>query len=68
MIELDVTGMTCQHCVRAVSDALSEVPGVTRVVSVDLNGGRAAVEGDPNPQDLIAAVQEAGYEAHLRQA
>jgi copper chaperone len=66
MIELEVTGMTCQHCVRAVSDALSDVPGVTRVATVDLDAGRAAVEGDPDPQELIAAVQEAGYEARLR--
>ena len=27
-LKLEVTGMTCDHCVRAVSDALAEVPGV----------------------------------------
>lgn len=67
MIELDVSGMTCQHCVRAVTEALAEVPGVSRVVEVDRGTGRAAVEGDADPAALVAAVKEAGYEASLRQ-
>lgn len=63
MIELELIGMTCQHCVGAVREALAEVPGVTRIASVDLDSGRALVEGNPDPAALVAAVQEAGYEA-----
>lgn len=65
MIELKVTGMSCQHCVRAVTGALEKVPGVTRVVAVELDSGRAAVAGDPDPQALIAAIAAEGYTAAL---
>jgi len=63
MIELNVRGMTCQHCVKAVTEALAAVPGVRRVVSVELAAGRALVEGEVDPEALVAAVREAGYEA-----
>jgi copper chaperone len=58
-----VPGMTCGHCVNAVSTELSSVPGV-ETVEVDLETKTVVVSGariDPN--DLIAAVDEAGYEA-----
>jgi copper chaperone CopZ len=64
MIELQIAGMTCQHCVAAVRDALARVSGVTRVVDVDLASGRAVVAGDAAVSDLVAAVEAAGYEAH----
>ena len=63
MIELQITGMSCQHCVKAVTEALASVPGVTRVVAVDLDSGRARVDGDVDVSALIAAVKEAGYGA-----
>lgn len=63
MIQLKITGMNCQHCVRAVSEALSAVPGVSAVPSVDLNSGVARVEGDAAAQALIEAVVAAGYQA-----
>jgi copper chaperone len=63
MIQLKITGMNCQHCVRAVSEALSGVPGVNSVPSVDLNSGVARVEGDVAAQALIDAVVAAGYQA-----
>lgn len=58
-----VPGMTCGHCVNAVSTEVSSVPGV-ETVEVDLETKTVVVSGariDPN--DLIAAVDEAGYEA-----
>ncbi len=60
--ELLVSGMTCGHCRVAVETALREVPGVTSV-EVDLNEGRAKVDGSAKLNGLISAVQEAGYEA-----
>lgn len=63
MIELQITGMTCQHCVNAVRVALSAVPGVTQTPSVDLNSGRASIQGDAKAEKLIAAIKQAGYEA-----
>ena len=57
-----MTGMTCQHCVGAVTRALESVPGVTGV-RVDLAGGLARVEGEARPEALVQAVADAGYKA-----
>jgi copper chaperone len=57
-----VTGMTCQHCVHAVTEEVSAVPGVDDV-SVDLDSGQlTVVSKDEVPFATIAsAVDEAGY-------
>jgi copper ion binding protein len=57
-----VTGMTCGHCVSAVSSELGRLPGV-RAVEVDLATGAVTVDSDaPLPVDAVrAAVDEAGY-------
>lgn len=58
-----VSGMTCGHCVEAVTGELTKVPGV-REVSIDLPTGAVTVTSDtPLPlDDVRAAVDEAGYE------
>lgn len=58
-----VRGMTCDHCVRAVTDEITRLEGVTRV-QVDLPTGRVTVDSDrPISADAVAgAVEEAGYE------
>jgi copper chaperone len=66
MIELKVEGMTCMHCVKAVTEALSAVPGVAGVPKVSLQDQAAVVEGTPDPEALLAAVKEAGYRAEVR--
>ena len=63
-----VDGMTCGHCVNAVTEELSNLPGVTSV-EVDLNvGGTSPVRvGSTDPLDpgqVAAAVDEAGYTLH----
>ncbi len=63
MIQLTVEGMTCEHCERAVTQALEKIPGVTRVVEVSRERGEATVEGTPEVSALIAAIQEEGYRA-----
>lgn len=63
MIRLKVDGMSCEHCVRAVSQALEQVPGVEQVVEVNLERGEAVVDGEPQVSALIAAVAEEGYHA-----
>lgn len=56
-----VTGMTCAHCERAVTEEIAAIPGVT-AVDVDLATGRAEVTGDGVDDDAVrAAVGEAGY-------
>ncbi len=62
---LKVSGMTCEHCVRAVEGALRNQPGV-RNATVHLENGAAEVEFEESsvaPEQLIAAVREEGYEA-----
>jgi copper chaperone CopZ len=61
---LKVTGMTCQHCVAAVTKALQQVPGVT-ATDVRLEQGQATVDGAADPAALLAAVTEEGYSAKL---
>ena len=60
-----VTGMTCEHCVRAVTDELTALPGV-RAVGVDLVVGGTStvrvVSDSPLPEQTVReAVDEAGY-------
>jgi copper chaperone CopZ len=57
-----ITGMTCGHCVSAVTKELSALPGV-RQVEVDLSSGAAMVTSDALlPLDEVRmAVDEAGY-------
>lgn len=65
-IELDITGMTCDHCVRSVTNALKDVPGVTDAV-VSLEKKQATVTADAvDIQALLDAVEEEGYEAAKR--
>lgn len=61
---LKIEGMTCRHCVKSVTKALTDTPGVG-AASVDLAEGTAVIEHDGTVNDLalIAAVQEAGYAA-----
>ena len=62
-MELRVTGMTCDHCVHAVTEALESVPGVTSA-TVDLSAGSARIEHDgADVKALLEAVEEEGYEA-----
>ncbi len=67
MIKLKVTGMTCQHCERAVSEALSGVAGVEEVIAVSRERDEAVVEGSPDVATLIAAVKGEGYDAEAAQ-
>lgn len=60
---IHVSGMSCSHCVAAVTDEVSKIDGVTRV-SVDLESGEVEIASDaPVDRSVVAAaVDEAGYE------
>lgn len=66
LVRLKVEGMHCSGCVRAVQRVLSGVDGVEAAV-VDLDAGDAQVTArdDVDPAALVAAVDDAGYEARL---
>ena len=58
-----VTGMTCGHCVKAISEEVGAIPGVTGV-DIDLKSGSMKVASDA-PVDfnrIVEAVAEAGDE------
>jgi copper chaperone CopZ len=57
-----VTGMTCAHCRRAVTEEISAVGGVDSV-TVDLATGTVTVTAAQpvDRADIAAAVDEAGY-------
>ena len=58
---LEVSGMTCGHCVSAITSAVSALPGVTGV-DVDLEAGSVRVEGTPAAAAVTAAIEDAGYD------
>lgn len=63
-LKLEVSGMSCGHCVSAVREALSALPGV-KVEDVQI--GSATVTFDDEKAkvgDLVDAVYDAGYEAN----
>ena len=66
MTKLKVEGMSCNHCVNAVTRALGSVPGVDRVVEVNLERGEAVIEGSADVAQLVAAVEEEGFKAELQ--
>ena len=65
-IEFNVTGMTCDHCVNAVTNAVKELKGVSDV-SVSLENKSAVVTGSVvDVTKVIAAIEEEGYEAAVK--
>lgn len=67
MEQYNVTGMSCAACSTRVEKAVSHVPGVTSC-SVSLLTNSMGVEGTASPQEIIAAVEKAGYGASVKGA
>ena len=66
---ITVTGMTCDHCVHAVTEELTALPGV-RTVDIDLvvGGDSPVTISSDSPLDrdaVVAAVDGAGYTAEI---
>jgi copper chaperone len=59
-IEFQVQGMSCQHCVAAVTGAIREHDAAAQV-QVDLDAGRVVVQSTQPADALKAAIDEAGY-------
>ncbi|MDP1846559.1 MAG: heavy metal translocating P-type ATPase [Solirubrobacteraceae bacterium] len=65
-VELSIEGMTCASCVRRIEGKLNKLDGVS--ASVNYATERASVDYDAQsvaPEQLIAAVEAAGYAAQL---
>ena len=61
-IKLNILGMTCEHCVRTVKNALYSVEGVSEVdVSLEEQTARVKVEEGVPFEKLKSAVESWGY-------
>ena len=60
MTEFEVQGMSCQHCVAAVTRSIQEIDPQARV-QVDLERGKVAVESTQTNDALKDAIDDAGY-------
>ena len=63
-VTLQINGMSCNHCVAAVKQALGEVPGV-QIENVAI--GHAVISYEPDKTkttDITAALADAGYESY----
>jgi copper chaperone len=59
-IEFNVEGMSCQHCVSAVTNAIHEHDTAARV-QVDLAAGKVTVDSVASVETLKDAIDDAGY-------
>ena len=61
-----IVGMSCNHCVKNVKEAILMVKGVTDAI-VNLSSKTALVKGDFDTNEIISAVKNAGYKAVLQE-
>ncbi|MVX63673.1 heavy metal transport/detoxification protein [Clostridium chromiireducens] len=59
--KISIEGMSCEHCVAHVKDALEGIDGVSSI-EVSLEGKYATVETDVNDEILKEAIEEEGYD------
>lgn len=58
---INIEGMSCNHCVAHVKEALEGITGVN-VLEVNLDNKKAVVETDVENNILIDAIEEEGYD------
>ncbi|MGI6853877.1 heavy metal translocating P-type ATPase [Mesorhizobium sp. 1B3] len=63
-LEVAIEGMTCASCVGRVEKALKAIPGVTNAV-VNLATEKATVQGTADAAAVVAAIENAGYDAKV---
>ncbi|MEH0430343.1 heavy metal translocating P-type ATPase [Streptomyces stelliscabiei] len=63
--DLTVGGMTCAACVRRVEKKLAKLEGVTATVNLATGMARVSHPGSVAPEELVTAVEQAGYQAAL---
>ncbi len=65
-LTLDIEGMTCASCVARVEKRLQSVEGVTAAVNLATESAKVTAPAAVADARLLAAVREAGYDAHVR--
>lgn len=61
-VQLKVTGMSCNHCISMVNKAIAKLQADAKV-TVDLAQHQVNIESDLTAEDMIEALDEAGYPA-----
>ena len=65
-LELEIEGMSCSHCVAAVSEALAELPGVS-IDNVRIGGAQVSYQPEKvSPEQIVLAVEDVGYTAQTK--
>jgi copper chaperone CopZ len=65
-IKLRIEGMSCGHCLKSVSEALREAPGVIQIGTVEMGRAEVTIDGAvTTPAKVADAVSEAGYRASV---
>lgn len=64
MTLLSIPDMNCGHCKASVTEALTAVLG-TKTITVDLTTRQVEVEGTPNAESMLAALNKIGFPAHI---
>jgi Cu+-exporting ATPase len=64
-VELAISGMTCASCAARIEKKLGKLDGVTATVNLATQTARVAFPGTVSPDELVAAVEQAGYTAAL---
>jgi copper ion binding protein len=62
-----VPGISCDHCKQAIEAEVAKLDGVD-TVRVDIEAKTVEVEGEASPEEVRAAIEEAGYEIGGRPA
>lgn len=64
MQRFNVQGMTCGHCVKAVTNAIKE-QDPSALVQIDLPTGEVIVESDLTAEQVVGLIGEEGYQAQV---
>jgi Cu+-exporting ATPase len=64
-VELMIGGMTCASCAARVEKRLNKIDGVTATVNLATETARVSFPGTVSPDELVMAVEQAGYTAAL---
>ncbi|AWI58673.1 heavy-metal-associated domain-containing protein [Sinorhizobium fredii] len=67
MYHLNVSDMTCGHCVRVIENAVKTVDPDAKV-AVDLDSKTASIDSQLGSDAFIAAIEDAGYKASFRKS
>ncbi len=67
-VELAIDGMTCASCAAGIEKKLNKLDGVTATVNFATEKARVEYGDKVTPEQLVATVEDAGYQAHLPEA